>query len=69
MDFDPNCSCIITTDMIETKKESKWDRAPFNALTNNLVRYLGSALPSLTLKTGCTTPPIEPKTLAACRAV
>lgn len=54
IDFDPNCTCIITTDMIESKKESKWDKGPFNALLNGLVRYLGSSLPSLTIKAGAT---------------
>ena len=52
LDFDPNCMCIITTDAIEPKKESKFDKGPFNALLNHLVRYLGSSLPSLTIKTG-----------------
>ena len=50
-DFDPNCTTIITTDMIESKKESKWDKGPFTSLLNNIVRYLGSTLPSLTIKT------------------
>eukprot|EP00966_Prymnesium_polylepis_P086112 1993097-Prymnesium_polylepis.1 len=38
--------------MIESKKEIKWDKGPFNNLVSNLVRYLGSSLPSLTIKTG-----------------
>ena len=46
MDIDPNCTCIITTDMIESKKESSWTKGPCNALLNSLVRYL----PSLTVK-------------------
>ena len=43
---------LILTDMIESKKEGKWDKGPFNALLTNLVRYLAGSLPSLTLKTG-----------------
>lgn len=52
VDFDPNCTCVITTDMIESKKEGKWDKVPFNTLQNNLIRYLAKSLPSLTIKTG-----------------
>ena len=50
-DIDPNCTCIIATDMIESKKQSGFDSGPCNTLVTNLVRYLGSTLPSLTIKT------------------
>ena len=51
-DIDPNAEVLLMADSIESKKESSWDGGPMNRLITRLVRYLGSTLPSLTIKTG-----------------
>lgn len=51
-DLDANAEILLIVDGIEAKKEQGWDKAPFNALITNLVRYLSSSLPALTIKTG-----------------
>ena len=50
-DLDPNAMVYLLVDSINEKKHN-FDRAPFNNLVNELVRYLSATLPSLTIKTG-----------------
>lgn len=50
-DLDSNASCIILTDQIHPRRD-KLEKKPFSALRHALIRYLGSSVPSLAIKTG-----------------
>jgi hypothetical protein len=51
-DLDPNAVIYLIVDTINLRKEKILERGPFNKLMNELVRYLSSTLPSLSIKTG-----------------
>jgi len=51
-DLDPNAMICLLVDTIHTKKDILGHRGPFNKLMNELIWYMASTLPSLTIKTG-----------------
>ena len=60
-DLDPNAMIYLLVDTIHPKKERLNERGPFNKLMNELLRYLATTLPSLTIKTGHSDKPVLEK--------
>lgn len=58
IDLDANAMIYLIVDTINAKKERIFERGPFNRLMNELVRYLSSTLPALSVKTGHADKPV-----------
>ena len=52
-DLDPNATCILLPDTIDTKRDCG-DSKPFQLLKSNLLHHLSSGIPSLAIHTGNT---------------